>query len=150
VLSRAGVFAAVFAALFVAHQVGDHWVQTERQAKRKALPGRTGRWACARHAGTYTWTGIAFLYLTALVCDIQLASWRVFLGLGISAVTHYVADRRAPLRRLATWSGHREFYQFGAPRPGRDDNPTLGTGAYAMDQSYHHMALWVAALVIGG
>ena len=33
------LFAAVFAALFTGHQVGDLWVQTHRQAAAKGLPG---------------------------------------------------------------------------------------------------------------
>jgi len=34
------------------------------------------------------------------------------------------------------------------PRPHRDDNPTLGTGAYALDQSFHIFWLIIAALLI--
>ena len=49
-------FAAVFAALWVAHTVGDHWIQTSVQSADKGQhdrnPGqssRTGRLACTRH-----------------------------------------------------------------------------------------------------
>jgi hypothetical protein len=45
-------------------------------------------------------------------------------------------------------TGKGEFYRLGAPRAGRDDNPHIGTGAYALDQSFHHLWLLVAALVI--
>ena len=49
----------------------------------------------------------------------------------------HVADRRTPLRRFAEATGLGEFYALGQPREGRDDNPSLGTGAYALDQSWH-------------
>ncbi len=70
------------------------------------------------------------------------------VGLTVSAVTHYIADRRTPLRRLAELTGSARFYALGCPRPGRDDNPSLGTGSYALDQSFHYLFLFVAALVI--
>jgi hypothetical protein len=75
-------------------------------------------------------------------------AWRLLLGLAVSALTHYVADRRAPLRGLAQSVGRSGFYRLGAPRPGHDDNPSLGTGAYALDQSFHYLWLFVAALII--
>ena len=51
------------------------------------------------------------------------------------------------IAKLAALIGKREFVTFGAPRPGRDDNPSMGTGAYALDQSWHWLWLGVAALV---
>jgi hypothetical protein len=46
--------------------------------------------------------------------------------------------------------GKGEFWHLGAPRPGHDDNPCLGTGAYALDQSWHIAWLFISALVIAG
>jgi hypothetical protein len=63
----------------------------------------------------------------------------------VSAVTHYWADLGSTLARLAALVGKDEFYRFGTPRPGRDDNSTLGTGAYALDQAWHWLCLAVAA-----
>jgi hypothetical protein len=57
---------------------------------------------------------------------------------------------------LAEWlgativPGKGEFYRLGAPRRGRDDNPTLGTGAYALDQAWHVGWLFISALIITG
>jgi hypothetical protein len=45
-----------FAALFVAHQVADHWIQTQHQADTKGCPGWPGRIACAAHVASYTAT----------------------------------------------------------------------------------------------
>jgi hypothetical protein len=144
----AGVFAAVFAALFVAHSVGDHWVQTSAQSAAKGRPGWAGRLAGARHVATLTVTKLAVLLPAAVLLDLHLSVWGLAAGLGVDGVTHWWADRRITLARLAERLGLGGFYRLGAPRPGHDDNPSLGTGAYALDQSFHHLWLLVAALLI--
>ena len=40
--------------------------------------------------------------------------------------------------------------RLGAPRPGHDDNPSLGTGAYALDAAWHHGWEAAAALILAG
>lgn len=127
-------FAAVFVALFVAHQLADHWVQTDHQACTKGEPGWAGRIACAHHVFWYTATAVFVLSATAAVLDLELSPLRVWLGLAISAVTHYIADRRTPLRRLAESTGKAGYWARG--------------GGYQLDQSFHYLWLWVAALVI--
>lgn len=149
-MSTAGSFAAVFTALYVAHQVADHWVQSHHQACTKGSPGRAGRVACAAHVTSYTATAVAVLALTGWGVGVHLPVLRVAAGLLVSAVSHYWADRRSTLARLAAVLGKSGFYALGSPRPGRDDNPSLGTGAYALDQSWHIGWLWIAALVIAG
>ncbi|MET8152586.1 DUF3307 domain-containing protein [Actinoplanes sp. NPDC049668] len=141
-------FAAVFVALFVAHQVADHWIQTQHQADCKGRLGWPGRIACAAHVTTYTLTALVALAALALSTDLDTSVGQVAAGLAVSAVTHYIADRRTPLRKLAELTGSARFYALGCPRPGRDDNPSLGTGSYALDQSFHYLFLFVAALVI--
>jgi hypothetical protein len=147
-IAHVATFASVFIAWFVAHQVADHWIQTQHQADHKGAPGWPGRIACAAHVATYTATALAALTALALSLGLPLSPGRVAAGLAVSAVTHYIADRRTPLRRLAELTGLAAFYALGAPRPGRDDNPSLGTGSYALDQSFHYLFLFVAALVI--
>ncbi|MFI5931267.1 DUF3307 domain-containing protein [Actinoplanes sp. NPDC051494] len=140
----------IFAALYAAHQVADHHVQTDCQARDKGKPGRDGQLACLRHVASYTATAVVALAATAAVTGARPQLGRVAAGLALSAVTHYVIDRRKPLRRFAELTGHAGFYQLGAPRPEHDDNPSLGTGAYALDQSAHVGFLFAAALIIGG
>lgn len=142
-----GTFAGVAVGLLVAHEVSDHWVQAHADAQTKGKPGWAGRLACLRHVASYT----------AVTAGTVLALWGVFqldltwtgflIGHAVSAVTHYWADRRAPLEWLAAVTGHAAFFALGAPRPGRDDNPSLGTGAYALDQSWHWGWLGVAAFL---
>jgi hypothetical protein len=147
-VNGAAVFAAVFVALLAAHQVGDHWVQTGAQAACKGGRGWAGRVACAGHVVTLTTTKAVFLAAMTLTVGLHLApSWTV-AALAVDAVSHYWADRRFTLARLAGWLGKAGFYQLGAPRPYMDDNPSLGTGAYALDQSWHVGWLFVTALLI--
>ncbi|MFI0925129.1 transcriptional regulator [Streptomyces sp. NPDC021012] len=151
----AATFAAVFVALYVAHSVGDHWVQSSCQAATKGQPGWTGRFACGRHVLGLTLTKLVVLLPVALVLDLPLTVLGTILGLGLDAVSHYWADRRTTLKRLADRVGKAEFYSLGTPaHPGHPTTangeyaPTLGTGAYALDQSWHLLWLGVAALLI--
>jgi len=152
----AGLFAAVFAAMYAAHQVADHWVQTGRQAADKGLPGWRGRLACARHIATLTVTAAVALAVVAAATGATPHLLSAVAGLAVNAASHYTADRRRPLLSLAEWlgatliPGKGEFWHLGALRPGRDDNPCLGTGAYALDQSWHVAWLFITALIIAG
>jgi hypothetical protein len=138
-------------ALHAAHAVADHWVQTDQQARRKGLPGSEGRRACAAHVASYVATQALALYAANRVTGAGIRPGRAALALAVSAVAHYVADRRTPLRRFAEATGLGEFYALGQPREGRDDNPSLGTGAYALDQSWHlATSVLVPALILAG
>jgi hypothetical protein len=152
-MNGASALAAVFVALYAAHQVGDHWVQTGRQAACKGDRGWAGRVACAGHVLTLTATKAAFLAAMMAATGLHLSPAWTVLGLAVDAASHYWADRRFTLAWLARAAervgvnGKSGFYRLGAPRPGRDDNPSLGTGAYALDQSWHIGWLFVAALI---
>lgn len=187
-MTAAAVFAAVFVALYAAHQVGDHWVQTGRQAACKGSRDRAGRAACAGHVATLTATKLAFVAAAALTLRLPWHPAWLAAGLAVDAVSHYWADRRFTLAWLAGRLGKADFYRLGAPRPVRGfvldptdpdeahlldvltyevdgralpvhptpgrviprpfDNPSLGTGAYALDQSWHIGWLFVTALII--
>lgn len=139
--------AVLLTVLLVAHDVGDHWVQTHGQACGKGGPGWPGRRACAAHVATYTalTAGVVALLWAGLHLPISPAGY--VAGQLVSAVSHYWADRRTSLARLAEAAGKGEFYRLGQPRPGRDDNPSMGTGAYALDQSWHRAWLVLAVLL---
>jgi hypothetical protein len=139
-------FAVLLPSLLVAHHVGDFWVQTEWQAANKHRPGHTGWTACLNHVCTYTITTAVITGALWGALDLGITPAGFVTGQLISAGTHYWADRRITLARLADLTGHGAFHRFGAPRPGRDDNPTLGTGAHALDQTWHRFWLFIAAL----
>jgi hypothetical protein len=138
-MSAPVMFAAVFGVYLAAHQVADYWVQRGWQTMRKGLPGWAGRWACAAHVTTYTLTLALFLALAAWWLALPVSPGRAAAGLAVSAVTHYFADRRTPLRRVAEMTGKGEFWHYGN-----------GAGAAHLDQSWHVACLFIAALVTAG
>lgn len=146
-LSAALTFAVLAPTLYAAHHVGDFWVQTHHQALTKGKPRREGQLACLRHVATYTTTTALFTAAVWVLFGLDVTWYGFAAGQLVSAVTHYWADRRTPLLQLAERLGKTEFAVLGTPRPGRDDNPTLGTGATALDQAWHHLWLWIAAII---
>ena len=144
----AAMLAVVYVALAVAHGWSDHWGQTHRQACAKGGPGRAGRLACLAHVATLTATKVGLLAVVAAVLGLELPVLATVAALLLDAVSHYWADRRVTLAALADAVGKGVFYRMGAPRPGRDDAPHIGTGAYSLDQSWHQAWLLVAALII--
>lgn len=132
-------FAAIFVALYVGHSVGDHWVQTDAQAQGKGWRTRVGRLHCVGHVATLTLTQLAALGALVLVIDLRVGILQLAAGLAVNAATHYWADRRFTLAALCERLGKGPFYRMGTG---------LGTGAYALDQSWHIAWLFVAALVM--
>lgn len=171
-MSAAVTFAVVLPGLLVAHHVADHWVQTEHQALTKAAPGWPGRVACVAHVATYTVCTAAVVGLLGVLFGLPIGPGGFVAGQAISAITHYVADRRWPLAWLADLVGKRGMWRLGSPRASLTvraveahplghgalvevpmDQPHLGTGAYQLDQAWHWFWLLVTALVtalIGG
>lgn len=151
-LVPAVLFAAAFACLYVGHMVGDHWIQTSGQARRKGGVGRDAVLACAGHVATLTATKA--VVLVAAILSLGLAgtvSWPgVVLALVVDAATHYLIDRRPNLAAAASAVGRAEFYAFGSGTVDEHGRPVphLGTGAHALDQSAHILFLFLAALII--
>jgi hypothetical protein len=128
-------FAALFATLYVAHMIADYWIQTDWQATRKGMFGVVGRIACAAHVATYTATLAIVTIGISYRIDMDLSPSKVTMALLVSAITHYIADRRTPLRRLSVASRHsREWLDNG--------------GLALVDQAWHVGWLGVAALII--
>ncbi|GAA4060000.1 transcriptional regulator [Actinomadura miaoliensis] len=138
----ASVFAAVFVALYAAHEVGDHWAQRSAEALGKGSAGWRGRWLCARHVAALAGVKAAAVTLAAAVLALPVSPWAVAAALAVDAVSHYWADRRTTLLRLAERVGKGEFARLGdgAVAP-------AGTGAYALDQSWHIGWLFITALI---
>lgn len=140
-----GAFAAVFAALYAAHSFGDHWWgQTHAQACGKGERTAQGRRHCAAHVLQLAAVKLAFLAALLLATGLRVSPAAVVVGLLVDAVSHYWADRRFTLAALAERTGKGDFYRLGAGQG------HLGTGAYALDQSFHVLFLFIAALIIGG
>lgn len=146
-VSVAARFAAAYAALTAAHEVADHWVQIDAQATAKGERSAVGARACAAHVATYTATQALALVAVNRVTGARLSWRRAALGLAVSAVTHYVADRQGGhwrdeeprgIVRLAAETGHASWLL-------RDPN-----AGYLMDQAWHKGWIAVAAAVVAG
>ncbi len=188
--AMAGATALLGLSLYAGHHVGDYWVQTDHQATHKGREGKDGRVACASHVLTYTITQAVFTGAAVLITGLHLNAWAWAGALCVSAVSHYLADRRdygAMFRLARLLPGKANFLQLGVPRAPRiieawfncaacegrgvladgmcwdcqgggklprpltvTDNPCLGTGGWALDQSWHiFWGVFVAALVMG-
>jgi hypothetical protein len=141
---RAVRFAAAYALMRAAADLGDHWIQSDHQAVTKGQhdenegqSSRTGRIACTAHVATYTATQALSLAVGSRALGLKLSPGRVAATLALSAGTHWWADRRIHLRALAEATGKGRFYDLGGP---------LG-GNYALDQAFHHVVETLAAAV---
>ncbi|WP_030398614.1 hypothetical protein [Kitasatospora purpeofusca] len=146
--STAARFAASYALLRVAADVADHWVQNDHQASTKGqhdhVEGQStaaGRRACLAHVTSYVAAQAAALAVGSKLLGLKLSPARVVGALVISAVTHYAADRREPLRKLADATGKGTFVRLA-------DHGM--NGAYALDQAWHHGWETLAAAIAAG
>jgi hypothetical protein len=142
-------------ALYGGHHAGDYWVQTNWMAATKGCKGHEGRMACLAHVVTYLATQAASVGVLVLLTGVHVSLWAALAGLAISGGTHYAADRRefSLMFWLARKLGKAGFMSLGVPRklvtdaqganhaeprgPVPLDNPSLGTGAWALDQAWH-------------
>jgi hypothetical protein len=131
--SSADAFSCVGVALYGAHAVADHWVQTNGQATRKGHRAPEGVHACLAHVASYTVVTAAVVALVWHLFQLPITPTGFLTGQAISAATHYWADRRFTLKTLAGALGKGEYYEAG--------------GAYQLDQSWHLGWLLVTAFV---
>lgn len=125
--------ALVAVAYLAAHGVGDYWAQTDHQAANKSGPGWAGRRACAAHVATLTAAHAAALALVLAATATSVHPVSAALGLTITAVTHYWADRRWTLAALVgRVTRTHEFRERG--------------GMAHLDQSWHTWWIVPAAL----
>jgi hypothetical protein len=128
-------FLAAFAALHGTHDLADHWVQRHADAMRKDEPGRAGRLHCLSHVLSYLLTQMIVLAVIGWLADLDVTPLAYVAGMVVNGATHYFADRRKPLRWLASLiPGKLAYWDNG--------------GAYPLDQSWHKFWLTVSALII--
>ena len=109
----AAVLGASFAALYAGHQVGDHIVQTDRQAAGKAA----GKGWLGPMAGHLVGYGLAqaLALLAAGLAGVPLSVRYVAAGLAVSVLSHGLIDRRRPVRWLLRHTGSSGFAEMTAP-----------------------------------
>ncbi|WP_304456003.1 DUF3307 domain-containing protein [Nocardiopsis sp. YSL2] len=134
--------------LLAAHLLADHPFQLSAWAAAKGGCDHSGRIACAKHVAVVAIAqGLAVLLVlaaTGLAVDpLAFVAFVVF-----TVWSHYWFDRRFTAAGLYEAIGKTGFATLGTPRPGHDDAPHLGTGAYRMDQDWHHLWLAIGALML--
>lgn len=134
--TRPLVFAICLLVLLVAHEVGDHVVQTDHQAAGKTASIR----AMAGHLLGYHLVVAATLLATAALLDLPLTFLGLSAGLAFSAATHAFLDLRWPVRAILRATRSPAFAEATSPV----------CGMYAADQALHKLALLVCALLIAG
>jgi Protein of unknown function (DUF3307) len=124
----------VFAAFVVCHLVGDYLLQTDWQAlnKRGGLgPDPRARRALLSHIASYT---LAFVPALIWLAD-EIGAWAVATA-ALIAAPHLVQDDG----RLLT------MYMIRAKHT---DGANIPSVAAAVDQTFHFVALFLTALLVG-
>lgn len=164
-IESASIVGAAGIALYAGHHVGDYWVQTDHQARHKGDAGADGVLNCLLHVISYLLTQLTMLGLLVWATGWGASIPGTIGALTVSGVTHYLADRREHglmfwLIRHMNWAGKSAFAKLGVPRnlyvrceegcAYPVDNPSLGTGAWALDQSWHiFWGVFIPALILG-
>jgi hypothetical protein len=138
IMEAALLFAVVLSTMYASHQVADHvFGQTDKQAANKALPGRSGWAALLGHVFAYHVVMVVMLLVVLVTFSLPVTLTGIFFGIGFSAVTHAILDRRWPVRWILEHTGSPEFAKMQQPL----------CGMYLADQGLHYLCLWVSALL---
>lgn len=146
-------------ALSAAHQVGDQWLQTSHQACTKGGQGWPARRAAAAHVASYTAAGAAAVIVAGRRLDTPIRPARLAAALAVNAVTHYIADRRAPLRWMALAAGRGGYLRHcrvvretesDSGEKIEPDETGPGTALFELDQAWHYAWIFVSALIAAG
>lgn len=137
-MSKAGNAAATYAALRAAAGIGDFWAQTSHQAVHKADAGLSGHRAMAGHVASYAGAQAVALIAADRLLGVGLRPSRIAAAVAFSAATHWLIDRRWPVRRVALALGKEEFLGL--------DTSVFGSH-FHLDQSAHHLFEGLAAVI---
>jgi hypothetical protein len=134
-----GTFAAIFAALYAGHVVGDLVVQTHWQSQHKAERSWRGVVAMAGHLAGYATTQIvALIAVTTVGARFGLAA--SIAGLAFSVSSHGFIDRRWPVVWILDRTGSAQFARLASGGV---------NGAFQADQALHVGCCFIAALIMG-
>lgn len=142
-------FAAAYAALTAAHEVGDYILQRDTDAATKGKHGPEGALACARHVLSYTAGQAAALWAANRAFRLDITPGRAAAGLALSAFTHYATDRCAG--HWAQEDDDAPLLVRAAHKIGKGTWLTRDPGAPALlDQAIHKGCIALAAGIIAG
>ena len=92
----------------------------------------------AGHLGAYHATAAVLLIGTLGLLGLPVTAWGVIAGLGFSAATHGLLDRRWPVRAVLRWTRSTKFAEAQSPV----------CGLYTADQALHRLALLGSSLLV--
>ncbi|MEV6832861.1 transcriptional regulator [Amycolatopsis sp. NPDC051102] len=143
------LFAALQATFADVHPLCDQWLQSSEDAAGKGKPGREGAKNCARHVASYTVGQVGAAVAVTRVLGFRVPLRALAAGTAVNAVTHYVIDRRAPLKALARLAGKQGYVEHATVqrRDGVIDETGPGTALTELDQAVHR-AIGVAASLL--
>lgn len=155
-LRALALYAALETTFADIHPFCDQIVQNSEDAVNKGKPGPLGRAACARHVATYS----LVQYVTALgvtsALGYRVPTSALLAGTALNGLTHYVIDRREPLKRfLRTRLIGKSGYLAHATVVRREDKSGKlvideggpGTALMELDQATHR-AIGVGAALL--
>ena len=144
----AALLGALALPLFAAHNLADHPLQSSAWAAAKGQCTHEGRLACTKHVAVVVLLQAVAVLGVIVLTDTAVSPVAVVVGLAFTGWSHWWFDRRFTAAGLYQALGKTSFAKLGTPRPGHDDAPHLGTGAYRMDQDWHILWLALSGLII--
>lgn len=152
------LFSAVQSVWSDIHPYCDQVLQRGDDAINKGRPGWAGRKACARHVASYSAAQFAAAYAVTRVLGSRPSVTALLAGTAVNGVTHYVIDRRTPLKAFLHSKFGRATRLVGPGKQGYIERATVqrgngvvdeagpGTALTELDQAVHR-AIAVAASV---
>ncbi|WP_275293209.1 hypothetical protein [Amycolatopsis sp. La24] len=142
------LFAVLQATFADVHPVCDQWLQSSADAVGKGQPGREGARHCARHVASYSAGQVAAAVAVTRVLGFRVPLGALLAGTAVNAVTHYVIDRREPLKKAARAAGLGGYLDHATVqrRPGVVDESGPGTALMELDQAAHRAIGVLASL----
>lgn len=145
------LFAALQATFSDVHPYCDQILQSSKDAMGKGDPGRAGAKHCARHVATYSAGQALAGYVVTRALGYRIRPAALLAGIALNAGTHYVIDRREPLKTFlrskpigkASYLAHATVQR----RDGVIDEGGPGTALMEMDQAAHRLISVAASLV---
>ncbi|MFB7858909.1 hypothetical protein [Rhodococcus qingshengii] len=144
------IFPIIFIGLFAGHHAGDYWIQTDHQAITKGKPGAEGIRACLAHVTGLTLTKLIFVGSLLSISGLAPSPFWFLFGVFVDASSHYWADRRTTLEKLAKVLRKSTFYQMGKDTVHTSSPPGthVGVGSHALDQAFHLVFLVVGSVLM--
>lgn len=137
------------------HGAADQFLQRNADAIGKAQPGWAGRRHCASHVATYSAGQLAAAIVMTRALGYRLPITALAAGTAVNATTHYVIDRRVPLKRFLVAIGKSKYLEHTTVqrRQAPDGTPVVeesgpGSALFECDQAAHRLIGGAASLVM--